>query len=167
VLVEQDRVVVVYRGEEHALRVVGGRRHHDLQAGDVDEPGLQGLGVLGGGAGSGASGGADYHRDPSLAAEHVPDLGRLVDELVHAVGYKVRELQLGYRAHPHERRTRAQPDVAGLGDGRVHHALLAELLDHAPAHAERAAVDADVLAHEEDLGFSRMAPTIASRRASR
>ena len=35
---------------QQSLGVVWGRRHDDLQAGDVQEPGLQALGVLGGGA---------------------------------------------------------------------------------------------------------------------
>src|SRR5215208_6846813 len=106
--------------------------------------------MLGGGAGARAAGSADNDGDPARAAEHVAQLGCLVHELVHRVGDEVGELDLGYRAHAHEGGPDAQSDEAGLRERRVHHPVLAELLDHAPAHAEGPAVDPDVLAHEED-----------------
>ena len=46
-LQHDDRVGVVDRGQQQALGVVGGRRHDDLEAGHVREPGLQALRVLG------------------------------------------------------------------------------------------------------------------------
>ena len=44
----------------------------------------------------------------------------------------------------------ATPATAQLGDRRVHHPLGAEALDQVAGHLEGAAIDADVLAHQED-----------------
>src|SRR5690606_19109514 len=48
-------------------------------------------------------------------------------------------------------RTDADAREARLGDGRVDHALLAELREQALAHLVRAVVVADLFAHEEDV----------------
>src|SRR5205823_12368384 len=72
------------------------------------------------------------------------------DELVPGARDEVRELHLRYRAHAHERRAGAAADDGGLGERRVDHAPRAELLLEAERDLERAAVDADVLADQED-----------------
>ena len=48
------------------------------------------------------------------------------------------------------------PDAgeAELGDRRVHHAHRPELVEQAAAHLVGALIDADFLAHEEDVGVA-------------
>ena len=58
-LQEDHRVRVADRRAQQALGVRRGGGHDHLQAGDVGEPGLEALRVLGGRAGPGPDGGAD------------------------------------------------------------------------------------------------------------
>jgi hypothetical protein len=88
----------------------------------------------------------DVHRQP-LAVEH---LARDVDDLVKAAGDEVGELHLADRAQPDDGGTDRRADDPRLGERRVHHPFGTELLDEAVGDLERAAVDADVLAHEQD-----------------
>jgi len=78
VLDEHHRVLVADGRLEQALGVVGGRRHHHFQAGDVGEPGLQRLRVLGGVGAAGTGHGAVDNGQVGFAAEHVLGLGGLV-----------------------------------------------------------------------------------------
>ena len=63
-------------------------------------------------------------------------------------GDEVRELHLGDRAHPTSC-AGAAADDRDLGQGRIDHAPLAELVLEALRHLERAAEGADVLADQE------------------
>ena len=63
---------------------------------------------------------------------------------------EVGELELDDRPLAHPGGADRGADEALLGDRRVHHALLAELLDETLRDAERAAEVADVLAEQED-----------------
>src|SRR5262249_9436983 len=56
----------------------------------------------------------------------------------------------GDRAHPHHRGADGGPDDRRLRDRRVDDAFLAELADEAVRDLERSAVDADILADQED-----------------
>ena len=58
------------------------------------------------------------------------------------------------RTHPHVRRAGRRADDADLGDRRVDHARVAEAVEQAVGHLERAAVRADVLAEAEDVGVA-------------
>ena len=102
---------------------------HDLQAGDVAEPGLEALAVLGGGAGAGAGGHPHDQRHRGLAAEHVAQLGRLVDDLLHRERGEVGELELEDRPQAGQRRADGDAGAAELGDRRVHHPVGAEAVD--------------------------------------
>ena len=82
-------------------------------------------------------------------APAIPALGGEVGDLVEAAGDEVGELHLGDGPHAHQRRADRGADDAGLGDRRVHDALLAELFEHAVGDLECAAVDADVFAEDE------------------
>ena len=148
VLKVHDGVVVVDGREHEAQGVLRAGGVDDLQAGDVGQPGLEALGVLRRGARARARGQADDHGHGNLAAEHIAHLGGLVDELVHADGEEVAEHQLGYGPQARGRRADGAAYYRALGDGRIAHALGAELVEHAHGHAEAAAELADVLAEE-------------------
>ncbi len=81
---------------------------------------------------------------------------------------EVGELELDDRPLAHPGRADGGADEALLGDRRVDHALVAELLEEALRDAERPAEVADVLAEQEDAlvlahGVARCAARIASR----
>ena len=72
------------------------------------------------------------------------------DEVVPRAGDEVGELHLGDGAQAHDRGAGAAADDRGLGERRVDDAPRAELLLEAERDLEGAAVDADVLADQED-----------------
>src|SRR5438093_1329539 len=80
------------------------------------------------------------------AAVPVPQRRRLVDDLIEAARDEVRELHLGDGPVAALRGADADPDDRRLGNRRVHHPHLAELVVQALGHAERAAVRPDVFA---------------------
>ena len=100
------------------------------------------------------------HRRDRLAAEHVLELGRLVEDLVEADAHEVDEHQLGDRAQAGGGGADGGADEAALGDRRVQHAVAAELGHQPLGDAERAApgvllagraqAAGDVLAHDDD-----------------
>ena len=55
--------------------------------------------MLGGGVQAGADHGTDHQRGDRLAAEHVAELGGLVEDLVQAATGEVDEHQFAHRAH--------------------------------------------------------------------
>ena len=67
----------------------------------------------------GAAHGADDHRGLGLAAEHVAELRRLVEDLVEAHAQEVDEHELGHGAQPGGRRARRRADVRRLADRGV------------------------------------------------
>ena len=148
-LEDDHRVGVLERRQQQPLGVGGRRGLHHLEAGDVAEPGLEALAVLGGGAGAGARRHPHHQRHRGLAAEHVAQLRRLVDDLLHRERGEVGELELEDRAQAGQRRADRDAGAAELGDRRVHHPVRAEAVDEIAGHLEGAAVDADVLAHQD------------------
>src|SRR6476646_7554990 len=72
------------------------------------------------------------------------------DELVPAAGDEVRELHLRHGTHPHDRGAGAAADDRSFGERRVDHAPRPELLLEPERDLEGTAVDADVLADQED-----------------
>ena len=104
---------------------------------------------------------ADHHRHPHLPAEHVVDRRRVVDDLVHRQQREVDRHQLDHRAQAGHRRADAHPDDRVLGDRRVAHALLAELVEQPGGDLERAVEDADVLAHQERRSRRAASPRAA------
>ena len=119
--------------------------------------------MLGGVAAAGALLGANDQRDSGLAAEHVAQLGRLVDDRLHGQADEVDVHDLGDR--PTARRGGADGHRGDgfFGDGRVAHALGAEFFGQALGDAEDAAAApaGDVLAHHED---GRVAPHLFAQR---
>jgi hypothetical protein len=72
------------------------------------------------------------------------------DDRIERTRDEVRELQLDDRSLANPGGPDRRADEALLRDGRVDHALLAELVQQAGGDAEGAAEDPDVLAEEED-----------------
>ena len=145
------RVVVADRGFEEAFRIVRGRRRDDLEPGAVHKPRFRVLGVIQAAADVAAARGANDDRHRRAAAVPVAQRRRLVDDLVEAARDEVGELHFGDRSIASQRCADADPDNRRLGDRRVEHTHLAELVEQPLRGAERAAVRADVLAEDEDL----------------
>ena len=139
VLEIDHRVIVANCRNEQTLGGIGVGRHHALQAGDVAEDGVEGLGMLGGAAEAGANAGqhGEWHLD--LAPEHVPHLGRVVQQLVHANAHKVNEHQLGDCPHSGGGGANGRSHEGSLGKGSIQDPLVAELLNQANGSAKGAA----------------------------
>ena len=73
----------------------------------------------------------------------------MVDDLIEGEQREVDRHQLHHRSQARHRRADPHADDRVLGDRRVAHAALPELLEQAVGDLEGAAEDADVLAHEE------------------
>ena len=131
VLDEDDGVVVADRRLEQALGVGGGARHGDEQARHLEVHGLEAVRVRRAELMARSLGHAHHERHPDLAAEHVVDVGGVVDDLVHRQQREVDRHELDDRAQAAHRRADAHPDDRVLGDRRVAHPLLAELLEQA------------------------------------
>ncbi len=164
---EDDGVLVADRRLQQALGVGGRGGHGDEQAGDVQEQRLQAVRVRRPQLVAGALGHAHDERHADLAAEHVVDVGRVVDDLVEREQREVDRHQLDHRPQPGHRGADAHADDRVLGDRRVAHAPLAELLQQPGGHLEGAAEHADVLAHQQHAlvapSSSRSAALSASR----
>ena len=65
--------------------------------------------------------GAHDQRDLDRAARHVPELGGVVDDLVHGQEEEVAVLDVDDRPHAHDGRADGRAEEAELGDRRVEH----------------------------------------------
>jgi len=108
-----------------------------------------------------AAAGREAHDHRHRRADAVVLLGGDGDQLVERARDEVGELHLAHGPHAHERGAGARADDGRLGQGRVDHPVLAELLQEALGDLERAAVDADVLA---DQKHARVAPHLLAER---
>ena len=111
------------------LASAGGRRHGEQHARHVQVERLQAVRVRRAELVAGALRHPHHHRHLRLAAEHVVDRRHVVDDLVHREQREVDRHQLDDRAQPGHRGADAHADDRVLGDRRVAHALLAELLE--------------------------------------
>ena len=112
------------------------------------EPHFVRLRVVGAAVHARARGSADHHghcRPPAIV-----HFRRHVHDLVKPAGDEIHKLHFHHRAHTHQRRANARAHHGGLADGRVDHPVFAELLQHARGDFEGAAIDANVLAHDEN-----------------
>ena len=148
VLEVEDRVRILDRAREQALRVVRRRRAHDLEPGDVRERALRVLRVERPAREAAARRQPDDDRNRRPRAEELLRGDR--HEVIPRARDEVRELHLGHRAQPHQRCAGRAADDRRLGERRVDHAPRPELLLEAERDLERAAVHADVLAEDED-----------------
>src|ERR1051326_3196450 len=79
-------------------------------------------------------------------------LGHHVDDLVEGAADEVHELELGHGTHAGERRAKRRADNRRFGNGRIDHALRAEVMNETVSHFERAALNADAFADAEGGG---------------
>src|SRR5581483_9795072 len=99
---------------------------------------------------AGARVGATKHdRAIELPARHLPELGRVVEDLVEGDRAEVPRHKLDDRAQADHGRTDAYPGEAAFRDGRIDDALDAELVQHALADLVGALVVADFFSHQE------------------
>ena len=94
--------------------------------------------------------GPHHQRHGRLATEHVAVLGALVGQLVHRERREVDVHDLSHGLHAGHRGADAGAGDGRLADGRVAHSLGAEVVVQPARDGVRAAVEADVLAHDED-----------------
>src|SRR5437588_9478134 len=116
--------------------------------------------MLRGGAAASADHRADHHRGLCLAAEHVAELGGLVEDLVEADAEEIAEHQFGDRSEAGDRGAGGGAHDRGFGDRRVDDARLAKFADEALGDAEDAAIGValtlrrgatrDILADDDD-----------------
>ena len=92
----------------------------------------------------------DHQGDLGMAAEYVPGLGYLVEDLIRCHKGEVPVHQLCDGAHPTGGGAQGGADDGGLRDGGVADPLCAEFLVEVPGAAVHAAQLLHVLAHDED-----------------
>jgi hypothetical protein len=149
VLDEHHRIRFGDRGLEQPGGIRRVAWHHDLQARDVGEPGLEALRVLRGAARPSAALSPQHQRDPELSAGHEVGFGGRVDELVEGEGEEVDEHDLQHRPLPGLRGADRDAADRRLADRSVQDTLGPELLGEAGGHRVRTALG-DVLANHED-----------------
>jgi hypothetical protein len=119
---------------------------------DVGENGLQALRMLCTGGTPGAELGPDGQRHADLAAGHVAELGRLVDDLLEADRDEVGVHDLDDRTHPGHGRADPHPDNGALRGWGVAHPA-GEVGQQAAGQPEDVASRPDVYAGDEDPGI--------------
>ena len=149
VLVVEDGIRIGHRARHERARVGGRRRHDDLEPGRPVEPGFGVLAVIWTGVPQAAPRHANDHRHGSAPA--IPDLGRVVHELIEPGRDEIIELHLADRPLAGERGADAGAQHGPFGERRVDDAI-AELLEQRAKQQKRVAVRAaDIFAEDEDL----------------
>src|SRR5215207_9496347 len=148
---EDHGVGVPDRRQHHALDVVRGHGRHDLETGEVSVEALQGVRMLGRELDASAVGAPDHERHLYLSAREIAHLGGVLDDLVRRQEREVPGHHLDYGPHPHHRHADRGARKPVLGDGHVHYPPWPVLVVEAIGYEVGAAVDADVLAHEDDV----------------
>src|SRR5918997_3826438 len=131
-LQEDHRVGVPYGRQHQALDVVGRYGGAHLEPREVAVHVLEGVGVLRAELDAAAVGAADDERNLDLPAGEVAHLRGVLDDLVRGQEREVPGHHLDDGPHAHHRHAHGRPREAALGD------------------EVGAAVDADVLAHQDD-----------------
>src|SRR5438445_984004 len=149
-LEEHHRVVGADGRFEHAFRILRCCGRDDQQAWDEPVKHLEAVRVLGRKLMAGAAGHSDHQRHLRFAAEHVPDLRGVVDDLVVRDQREVDGHHLDDRSQPEHRRADGAADDHLFRDRCVDHALLAEAVQQALSDAIRAPELADVFADQVD-----------------
>jgi hypothetical protein len=140
---------VADRGGEQSLGLRGRRRDHDLESGEVCEPGLEALGVVFERPDTTAVRRPDGQRAGEAAPRPTPETGRVLGELGEPLVEERLELDLRDRRHPRRREADPDADDARLPERRVVHPVRV-VVGEAVGRAEHPAGDADVLAVQHD-----------------
>ena len=129
----------------------------------MGEQRVEHLRMLGRGPVAPAAQRADHQRHLRLAAEHVAQLGALIQNLVETDAHEADEHHFGDRPQAGHRGPDRGADEARLADRGIDHALATELLDHALGDAQHpapgfvalqvfdAGATGHVLAHQHDV----------------
>src|SRR5215213_5106459 len=150
-LEEDHAVVVADRSEHQPLDVVGGHGGDNLQPREVSVQVLETMRVLGGELDAAAVGTADDHRHPHLSAREVAHLGGALADLVRSDEREVPSHHLDDGPHALHRHPDGRPGEPEFRDGGVYDPPRPVLVDEAVSDEVGAAVDADVLAHQDDV----------------
>src|SRR5215207_1703271 len=148
---EDHGVGVPDRRQHHALDVVRGHGRHDLETGEVSVEALQGVRMLGRELDASAVGAPDHERHLYLSAREIAHLGGVLDDLVRRQKREVPGHHLDYGAHPHHGHADRGAGKPVLRDRHVHYPLGPIFVVEAVGYEVGAAVDADILAHEDDV----------------
>src|SRR5690348_7447098 len=152
VLVKNDGIIVADGCLDQAFGVERRGGSHDFQPRYVRKPHFIRLRMKRPAVYASPRRTSDHHRHGGTPA--VVDLCRHVDNLVKPTGDEIHKLHLRHRTHPHQGRADGSAYDGRFGDGRVNHAVLAELFQHSSGHIERAAVSANILAQEKNGGVT-------------
>ena len=120
----EGRPLALLGGLQQPLHVGGERRCDDLQSGCLHEHGLRTRGVLCGAGEANADEGVEHDRDLDLAAAHVGDVGRLVDDLWPSLECEAAGADRDDRVEPGHRGADAHAAKAELRDRRAQDARL-------------------------------------------
>jgi len=154
-LKEYDRVVVLDRGDQHALRVVRVRRHDDLQAAHMREHPLRALGVRLAATDATATGRTDGDGRGKRGRAAVTHAGELAHDLVVGGIDVVGELDLCDGAQTVGRHADRGTDDAALSDGGIDDAMRTIAALQPLGGSEHAAEVADIFAQDHDPGIAR------------
>src|SRR5882762_6015361 len=90
----------------------------------------------------------------NVRAPTITTLGRVVGQQIEPGGDEIDKLKLGDGLHSHQSRAAGSANDRRLGNRRVNHAAVTELIDEPVSYLKRAAISADVFA---DHKHSRVA----------
>ena len=132
-----------------------GRGGHNTQTRGVGEQRLRGLGVVLHRTNHATVRNADSHRHRVLLVCAVMNLRQLARDLVVGGEHEAVELNLRHGAVATQRHTDRSADNAGLAQGRIHDAAVAEARLQALGHTVHATKLADILTEHDDgaVGF--------------
>src|SRR5438445_2405862 len=147
-LEEHHGVVGADRRLQHSLGVFGRGWRDDQQPGDQPVQNLEAMRMLGGQLVAGAARHADHQWHLRLAAEHVPNLSRVIDDLVVSNQREVDRHHLDDGSKSEHGGSDGAADDHLLGDRRIDDPLRAEPVEETFGDPVRAAELADVLADE-------------------
>ena len=94
---------------------------------------------------------ADYKRNFYLSTEHIADLGRLVQHLIHGKVEKVHVHKLHNGSHADAGRSDARSHKRVLRNRGVPHPVFAEFFKQAAGTSENTSLFGDIFAHKKDF----------------
>ncbi len=148
---KKHRVVGADGGFEQALGIRRGARSDHIQPREVSEDRIGRLGVGCRKLAAAAADRADHNRHTHLPAEHIVQLGSLVDDHVHGRKGKVDCHQLGHRAQAGQRSADGPADDGVLRNRRIADALFAKVIVEPLGDRISAAPYADLFSHDKDF----------------
>ena len=149
---EDHRVVILDRGDQQALGIIGVRGDDHLEPGRMGETGLGRLRMGLAAKDAAARGHSDHHRAGELPGRAIAHPRRFLGDLVIGGKDVIGELDFHARPQAIGRHADRDPHDAAFGNRRVKAAGLAVFRLQPLGAAEDAAEIADILAKDHDLG---------------